>query len=110
MAHSCALCGPRASRGSDQRHGQFALILGLKNCVRKFCFRVHGANILMKDGELFMDHPTPKPLSFKTATNKHSGEKVHLHQLSRELEVPLPDFLAPLVEVARKLEFNVTFL
>ena len=57
-----------------------------------------------------MNHPTPKPLSFKTATNKHSGEKVHLHQLSRELEVPLPDFLAPLVELARKLEFNVTFL
>ncbi len=27
MAHSRALCGPRASRGSDQRHGQFALIL-----------------------------------------------------------------------------------
>ena len=23
---------------------------------------------------------------------------------------PLPDFLAPLVELARKLEFNVTFL
>ena len=44
------------------------------------------------------------------ATNKQSGEKVHLHQLSRELEIPLPDFIAPLVDLARELEFNVTFL
>ena len=63
----------------------------------------------MRDGELFMDHPIPKPISFKAATAKHTGEKVHLHQLSRELDTPLPDFLAPLVELARKLEFNVTF-
>ena len=69
-----------------------------------------GTNVLMKDGELFMDHPTPKPLSFKAATSKQTGEKVHLHQLTRELETPLPDFLAPLVDLARKLEYNVTFL
>ena len=31
-------------------------------------------------------------------------------EVSRELDTPLPDFLAPLVELARKLEFNVTFL
>ena len=60
--------------------------------------------------QLFMNNPTPKPLSFRAATSKQTGEKVHLHQLSRELDTPLPDFLAPLVELARKLEFNVTFL
>ena len=37
-------------------------------------------------------------------------EATAVSQPSRELETPLPDFLAPLVEVARKLEFNVTFL
>ena len=72
-------------------------------------FELHGTNILMRDGELFMDHPIPKPISFKAATAKHTGEKVHLHRLSHELDTPLPDFLAPLVELARKLEFNVTF-
>ena len=71
---------------------------------------LQGSNVIMKDGELFMNNPTPKPLSFRPATSKQTGEKVHLHQLTRELETPLPDFLAPLVEVARKLEFNVTFL
>ena len=71
---------------------------------------LQGSNVIMRDGELFMNHPTPKPLSFKAATSKQTGEKVHLHQLSRELDTPLPDFLAPLVELARKLEFNVTFL
>ena len=47
---------------------------------------------------------------FVLDTSKQTGQKVHLHQLSRELDTPLPDFLAPLVELARKLEFNVTFL
>ena len=87
MPHSCALCGQRASRGSDQRHGQFALILQAAPdpCVGR---GNHGfANKFSR-----------------------SGEKVHLHQLSRELEIPLPDFIAPLVDLARELEFNVTFL
>ena len=88
------------------------LVLQAKTAEPRFDikFELHGTNVLMRDGELFMDHPIPKPLSFKAATSKHTGEKVHLHQLSHELDTPLPDFLAPLVELARKLEFNVTFL
>ena len=88
------------------------LVLQAKTAEPRFDIKLElqGSNVIMKDGELFMNNPTPMPLSFKTATNKHSGEKVHLHQLSRELDTPLPDFLAPLVELARKLEFNVTFL
>ena len=88
------------------------LVLQAKTAEPRFDIKLElqGSNVIMKDGELFMNHPTPKPLTFKAATSKQTGEKVHLHQLSRELETPLPDFLAPLVEVARKLEFNVTFL
>ena len=88
------------------------LVLQAKTAEPRFDikFELHGTNIIMRDGELFMDHPIPKPISFKAATAKHTGEKVHLHRLSHELDTPLPDFLAPLVELARKLEFNVTFL
>ena len=68
------------------------LVLQAKKAEPRFDikFELQGSNIIMRDGELLMDHPIPKPLSFKPATNKQSGEKVHLHQLSRELEVPLP--------------------
>ena len=96
----------------DDEAKEVALSLQAKTAEPRFDikFELHGTNILMRDGELFMDHPIPKPISFKAATAKHTGEKVHLHRLSHELDTPLPDFLAPLVELARKLEFNVTFL
>ena len=69
-------------------------------------------NIIARNAELFFRLDTfllfgDSPIIFKRATNATTQEKVYLHTMAEPTEIK--EYLEPLVTVARKLEFNVTF-